>query len=230
VRDLQGKHDALGEALKTVNGELVNRDLEDCEGLISKETREFWAEQLLKNRVPALLALGDLKKSVAKAGAGDDGKGENGIRRPLHNRATARPIPPASVGGTGGASDERAVKIRNRAHEIAKAEGVASPWPSDERKWKSWNTEVRASSAVQQLKQEKEMSQSNTRVGDIRVLAGESLTSKEGYLVKLTHDTGVPEVKLPAAITDYAVYAVIEGGAMRRWFPCVRSRPGGMFG
>ena len=57
------------------------------------------------------------------------------------------------------------------------------------------------------------MSQSNTRVGDIRVLAGESLTGKEGYLVKMTHDTGVAEVKLPAAITDYALYAVIEGAA-----------------
>ena len=57
------------------------------------------------------------------------------------------------------------------------------------------------------------MSQSNTRVGDFRVLAGESLTGMEGRLVKLTHDTGVPEVKLPAAITDYALYAVIEGAA-----------------
>jgi hypothetical protein len=57
------------------------------------------------------------------------------------------------------------------------------------------------------------MSQSNTRVGDIRVLAGESLTDKEGYLVKMTHDSEVAEVKLPEAITDYALYAVIEGAA-----------------
>jgi hypothetical protein len=57
------------------------------------------------------------------------------------------------------------------------------------------------------------MSQSNTRVGDIRVLAGEALTGKEGFLVKMTNDTGVAEVKLPAAITDYALYAVIEGAA-----------------
>ena len=57
------------------------------------------------------------------------------------------------------------------------------------------------------------MSQSNTRVGDIRVLAGESLTDKQGYLVKMTHDSGVPEVKLPAAITDYALYVLIEDGA-----------------
>ena len=52
------------------------------------------------------------------------------------------------------------------------------------------------------------MSQSNTRVGAIRVLAGEDLTGKKDYLVKLTHDAGVPEVKLPAAITDYALYLV----------------------
>ena len=56
------------------------------------------------------------------------------------------------------------------------------------------------------------MRQSNTRVGDIRVLAGEDLTGMAGRLVKMTHDTGVPEVKLPAANTDYAVYVMIEGG------------------
>lgn len=57
------------------------------------------------------------------------------------------------------------------------------------------------------------MSQSNTRVGDFRVLAGETLTGMEGRLVKLTHDTGVPEVKLPAANDDYAIYVLLEGGA-----------------
>ena len=41
------------------------------------------------------------------------------------------------------------------------------------------------------------MIQSNTRYGDFRVLAGESLVGMEGRLVKMTHDTGVPEVKLP---------------------------------
>jgi hypothetical protein len=57
------------------------------------------------------------------------------------------------------------------------------------------------------------MSQSNTRVGDFRVLAGESLVGMEGRLAKLTHDTGVPEVKLPAANDDYALYVVLEGAA-----------------
>ena len=57
------------------------------------------------------------------------------------------------------------------------------------------------------------MSQSNTRVGDFRVLAGESLVGMTGRLVKLTHDTGVPEVKLPESNDDYALYVVLEGGA-----------------
>ena len=44
------------------------------------------------------------------------------------------------------------------------------------------------------------------------MLAGEDLTDKEGYLVVLTHDDGVPEVKLPADNGDFALYAVIDGG------------------
>ena len=57
------------------------------------------------------------------------------------------------------------------------------------------------------------MSQTNTRVGDIPVLAGEDLSDKEGRLVVMTHDSGVAEVLLPTAITDYAVYVLIEGAA-----------------
>lgn len=57
------------------------------------------------------------------------------------------------------------------------------------------------------------MSQSNTRVGAIRVLAGENLTGKEGHLVKLTHDGGVAEVVLPNDVADYAVYVLNEGAA-----------------
>lgn len=57
------------------------------------------------------------------------------------------------------------------------------------------------------------MSQSNTRAGDIRVLAGENLTGKEGRLVKMTHDGGVAEAKLPADVADRARYVLVEGGA-----------------
>ena len=54
--------------------------------------------------------------------------------------------------------------------------------------------------------------QSDTRVGAFPVLAGDNLTGKSGFLVVLTHDTGVPEVKLPTAIADLALYAVVDEG------------------
>jgi len=57
------------------------------------------------------------------------------------------------------------------------------------------------------------MSQTNTKVGDIRAAAGEDLTGKEGFLVKMTHDSSVPEALLPTANGDYALYVVIEGAA-----------------
>ena len=57
------------------------------------------------------------------------------------------------------------------------------------------------------------MSQSDTRSGTFRVLAGENLTDKKGYLAVLTHDGGVPEVKLPTANADLAFYLLVDDNA-----------------
>ncbi len=55
--------------------------------------------------------------------------------------------------------------------------------------------------------------QTNTKsAGPFPVLAGADLTGKRSRLVVLTHDAGVPEVKLPAAITDDAFYQLQEEG------------------
>jgi hypothetical protein len=50
--------------------------------------------------------------------------------------------------------------------------------------------------------------QTNVQEGPIRVLAGEDLTAD--LLVVMTHDTGVPEVKLPDAIDDHAYYITLD--------------------
>lgn len=55
--------------------------------------------------------------------------------------------------------------------------------------------------------------QTNTKRGPFRILAGISLVGLEGHRVKLTHDTGVPEVLLPTDVDDKADYLVLEGGA-----------------
>ena len=57
------------------------------------------------------------------------------------------------------------------------------------------------------------MRQTNVKRGAIRVIAGSALTGKEGYLVKLVDNAGVPSAYLPAAATDVAAYVVIEGAA-----------------
>lgn len=55
--------------------------------------------------------------------------------------------------------------------------------------------------------------QSNTQEGHFKVLAGENLTGMEGRVVKLTHDAGIAEVKLPTDVADEADYLLLEGGA-----------------
>lgn len=56
------------------------------------------------------------------------------------------------------------------------------------------------------------MNQSNTRVGDIRVVAGVDLRGKEGHLVKLAGGSGHAIAVLPTLYTDVTPYLVLEGG------------------
>lgn len=54
-------------------------------------------------------------------------------------------------------------------------------------------------------------SQSNTRRGDINLLANSNLTGKENYLWKIVNNAGVPSFDLPAAITDMAIFIGASG-------------------
>lgn len=114
----------LGEVI-ALEDEVVNRCMTDFDAVVSDETREFWREQLLTNRELATAALTELAR--AKQGLTAGGAGGATTRRPLHNRSVSRPTAPAAVGGGGAAvtdGDDRAARIRNRAHEISKAERV----------------------------------------------------------------------------------------------------------
>jgi len=130
LRELQGKHEGVVANLKKVEGELVNRHLSEFEGVISEGAKAFWSEQLVQNRDGALAALGDLVRFRDGSAKGEAGGETATTRKPLHNRALARPIPSGLGGGgsTGagqaGDGDDRAAKIRNRAQEISKSERV----------------------------------------------------------------------------------------------------------
>jgi len=126
---LQGKHDALVTNLKAVEGELVNRHLADFEGVISEAAKPFWTEQLIQNRAGTIAVLGDLVRLNDEGKSMNDERKETPqTRKPLHNRATARPLLRQGYAGQADAAtvetDSKAVKIRNRAHEIVAAEKI----------------------------------------------------------------------------------------------------------
>lgn len=55
--------------------------------------------------------------------------------------------------------------------------------------------------------------QSDTRVGDLKFLAGEDLTGKEGRVVKLYSDGNVAKLGLIVSTAERLAYVVIEGAA-----------------
>ena len=55
------------------------------------------------------------------------------------------------------------------------------------------------------------MSQSNIQIGQIVLPANEDLTGKEGLLVKIVSDSGAAKVALPDAVTDLALFVLIDG-------------------
>ncbi len=121
----------LSEQIVQLKDELVNRDLTDFADIVTAETREFWSGQLQANRTGAMAALNAIrarndgaeqpaKDAPPPPAAGGDAPARP---RPMHNRATTRPIPAAIVSGVD-KPEANAVKIRNRAHAISKAEGI----------------------------------------------------------------------------------------------------------
>jgi hypothetical protein len=121
LNDLRAQNELLvGETVK-FEEEYANRTMAECAAVITDVSRGFWRGQLLENREVATVVLKELMQGQA---GGADAAGA--ARAPMHNRAVARPVVPAvgGAGGAGGETDERAVKIRNRAHEICKAERV----------------------------------------------------------------------------------------------------------
>jgi len=57
------------------------------------------------------------------------------------------------------------------------------------------------------------MSQSNIKFGPVPFNCGADLTAAADHLVVLGHSTGTPQMTLPDALTDHALYLVLEGNA-----------------
>jgi len=56
--------------------------------------------------------------------------------------------------------------------------------------------------------------QTNTQVGDIQVIASESLVGKEGFLAVLINSSNVLNCRLPDTVIELAMFVIIEGAAL----------------
>ena len=120
-RDIQAALANARTEVEATKTELANaratqadRELAEFAGLVDKSW-EFWKQQLLQNREQTLAVLRDLV--ALRAGAKPELPVVAPVVAPLHNRQTARPA-------VAGQTESAAVRIRNRAQEISKAEGV----------------------------------------------------------------------------------------------------------
>ena len=115
----------LRNELAKVDEKLANNDLKEFAAVIPAESQGFWRKQLLANRAETLVTLQGLvaAKNVLSAAPVPPAVVPPS---PLHNRNTARPVPPAVVAGlsVGVVDEAQGAKIRNRAHEIAKADRI----------------------------------------------------------------------------------------------------------
>lgn len=116
----QEKNEVLLNEVVTLEDELVNRQIQEFEGVFSSESAGFWKEQLLANREEAVVALRELKQAKEHASPGG--------KQPLHNRQRSRPAPRRGLVGEGGAhernEDSLAVRIRNRAQTLSREEKI----------------------------------------------------------------------------------------------------------
>ena len=127
LRFEQEKNQVLLDQVVVLEDELVNRSITEFDDVLSEASRDFWKQQLLANREGALVALGELKAAKLALGrrevAPTDG---GGVREPLHNRGgkVRQGSPTGGAVGSAGVVDGVAARIRNRAHELCKSEGV----------------------------------------------------------------------------------------------------------
>lgn len=123
----QQQIDQLTSDATTLASKLSNRDLADFADIIPEEAKTFWAEQLLANREVALETLEGMRALKPAAPAAPPPAAPQPPRVPLANRLTAAPKPLVDMaGGANTTGSNRAVAIRNRAHELTKSARI--PW------------------------------------------------------------------------------------------------------
>lgn len=123
VATLQEKYEGLLSDAIAIEDKLTNRDLADFADVIDQNSVDFWKEQILQNRTLAMEALINLRNRITETPPAEPVPETRTI--PLRNRMAAIDRTVESV-ATGVVPEDAsvAVRIRNRAHEIVKTDGV----------------------------------------------------------------------------------------------------------
>lgn len=126
VAVLQAKYEALLGDSAELEKTVANRDLDVFGELITPDTRDYWAGQMLTNRDATTAVLTGLAARLKPADPGP--KTDTAPARvPLANRVVPGTKPVSEVIADAGAdkdTPDRAAKIRNRAQEIRNATGL----------------------------------------------------------------------------------------------------------
>jgi len=124
----KAKNEVLMEQVLKSENTLAEKDLEGFADVIPNEDRAFWRGQLLENRDNATGMLNRMRERLTPAPAAKTETAPAApaapaaAPKPLHNRETA---PRPSAGAPAASPADKAAKIRNRAQEIARANGCS---------------------------------------------------------------------------------------------------------
>lgn len=122
----KAKNSVLMEQVLDMEDNQADTDVEAFGDVIPNDEREFWRGQLIENREAAVGVLNRMRNRVAAAPAAEAAPGKvPAPAKPLHNRAEAKPaVAEKGLGSPAVSAADIAVKIRNRADQIAKADRV----------------------------------------------------------------------------------------------------------
>ena len=124
IAALSQKYETLLADAAGQEAEIANRALAQYADRIPAGTEDFWRDQLLANRAATLAVLDKLPKPAAEPAPGPAPAPEP-APTPLRNRLPAAPPARPPVPDQPGPIDQqKAVAIRNRAHELQKTQRI----------------------------------------------------------------------------------------------------------
>ena len=126
VANLQEKYEGLLADAVALEDNLTNRVLEDYRDVIEPTAEAFWRNQLLENRTSAIEALESIRNRIPVTPEVIAPPEPDNRVIPMRNRLAAieRTVETVAEEKPDPVANRVAFKIRNRAHEIARAENI----------------------------------------------------------------------------------------------------------